>query len=257
MDALSSPAKNHATGLVTIVQTRSAIGDSKKRKQTLRALGLGKIGKMRLVDMRNPSLAGMVASVADLVTIHDEHHKSRPVADLRSSVYLIERDYSDDMEAAHLFQTTGGEYVRVEADSRTLTLAWSTICSAGEAINCIGEIYPLDSKLGGNGIVHVKPKRHLHFKASDALSYACRRPDTVRAVRAVFDDLTFCWRMNTPNLGQGAKYAQLVLELDTYNKDSARMALVATATPAIKARATDIAARASRINASAKKTGAW
>ena len=76
-------------------------------------------------------------------------------------------------------------------------------------------------------------------------------------VRAVFDDLTFCWRMNTPNLGQGAKYAQLVLELDTYNKDSARMALVATATPAIKARATDIAARASRINASAKKTGAW
>ena len=51
-------------------QIRSGIGFDKKQKATLRALGLGRIGKRReLPD--NPQIRGMIARVTHLVRVED------------------------------------------------------------------------------------------------------------------------------------------------------------------------------------------
>jgi large subunit ribosomal protein L30 len=53
-----------------ITQTRSQIGQSEKHRGTLRALGLGKIG--RSVERKeSPELAGMLRKVRHLVTIDE------------------------------------------------------------------------------------------------------------------------------------------------------------------------------------------
>ena len=53
-----------------ITQVRSAIGQTDKHRGTLRALGLGKIG--RSVERRDsPELAGMLRKVAHLVRVED------------------------------------------------------------------------------------------------------------------------------------------------------------------------------------------
>jgi large subunit ribosomal protein L30 len=51
-----------------ITQTRSAIGQSQKHRGTLRALGLGKIGRTVEHD-ENPALAGMLRKVRHLVKV--------------------------------------------------------------------------------------------------------------------------------------------------------------------------------------------
>jgi large subunit ribosomal protein L30 len=51
-----------------ITQTRSAIGQSRTHRGTLRALGLGKIGRMREHE-DSPALAGMLRKVRHLVRI--------------------------------------------------------------------------------------------------------------------------------------------------------------------------------------------
>jgi large subunit ribosomal protein L30 len=51
-----------------ITQTRSVIGQSQKHRGTLRALGLGKIGRTVEHD-ENPALAGMLRKVRHLVRI--------------------------------------------------------------------------------------------------------------------------------------------------------------------------------------------
>jgi large subunit ribosomal protein L30 len=55
---------------VRIKQVRSEIGQSQKHRGTLRALGLGKIGKTADHD-DGPVLAGMLRKVRHLVTIED------------------------------------------------------------------------------------------------------------------------------------------------------------------------------------------
>ena len=54
-----------------ITQTRSAIGQSRTHRGTLRALGLGKIGKTVEHD-DGPVLAGMLRKVRHLVRVEDE-----------------------------------------------------------------------------------------------------------------------------------------------------------------------------------------
>jgi large subunit ribosomal protein L30 len=49
-----------------IVQVRSAIGSKPKHRGTLRALGLGRIGKTNVLPDR-PEIRGMVAQVPHLV----------------------------------------------------------------------------------------------------------------------------------------------------------------------------------------------
>jgi large subunit ribosomal protein L30 len=53
-----------------ITQTRSAIGQSAKHRGTLRALGLGKIGRTA-EHSESPQLAGMLRKVRHLVTVED------------------------------------------------------------------------------------------------------------------------------------------------------------------------------------------
>ncbi len=53
-----------------ITQTRSAIGSKPKQRGTLRALGLGRIGRTRTVPDR-PEIRGMLAKVPHLVTVEE------------------------------------------------------------------------------------------------------------------------------------------------------------------------------------------
>lgn len=54
-----------------IRQVRSAIGTKPKHRGTLRALGLGRIGKSR-VHADRPEIRGMVARVSHLVSIEEK-----------------------------------------------------------------------------------------------------------------------------------------------------------------------------------------
>ena len=56
---------------VRITQTRSSIGQSAKHRGTLRALGLGKIGRTVEHDS-GPVLAGMLRKVRHLVKVEGE-----------------------------------------------------------------------------------------------------------------------------------------------------------------------------------------
>jgi large subunit ribosomal protein L30 len=53
---------------IKVVQVRSAIGTKPKHRGTLRALGLGRIGKSNVLPDR-PEIRGMVARVPHLVTV--------------------------------------------------------------------------------------------------------------------------------------------------------------------------------------------
>jgi large subunit ribosomal protein L30 len=55
---------------VKLTQVRSAIGQSERHRGTLRALGLGKIGKTNELD-DGPVLAGMLRKVRHLVKVEE------------------------------------------------------------------------------------------------------------------------------------------------------------------------------------------
>jgi large subunit ribosomal protein L30 len=55
---------------VRVTQTRSQIGQSERHRGTLRALGLGKIGRSA-EHTENPQLAGMLRKVRHLVRVED------------------------------------------------------------------------------------------------------------------------------------------------------------------------------------------
>ena len=55
---------------IRITQTRSQIGQSEKHRGTLRALGLGKIGRSA-EHQESPQLAGMLRKVRHLVRVDE------------------------------------------------------------------------------------------------------------------------------------------------------------------------------------------
>jgi large subunit ribosomal protein L30 len=55
---------------IRITQTHSQIGQTQKHRGTLRALGLGKIGRS-VEHQESPQLAGMLRKVRHLVRIED------------------------------------------------------------------------------------------------------------------------------------------------------------------------------------------
>jgi large subunit ribosomal protein L30 len=55
---------------VTVTQVGSKIGQSERHRGTLRALGLGKIGRSR-VHEESPVLAGMLRKVRHLVRVEE------------------------------------------------------------------------------------------------------------------------------------------------------------------------------------------
>jgi large subunit ribosomal protein L30 len=56
---------------ITVTQIRSAIGTKPKQRGTLRALGLGRIGKSNILPDR-PEIRGMVARVPHLVSVEEQ-----------------------------------------------------------------------------------------------------------------------------------------------------------------------------------------
>ena len=55
---------------ITVTQVRSAIGTKPKQRGTLRALGLGRIGKTNTLPDR-PEIRGMVARVPHLISVQE------------------------------------------------------------------------------------------------------------------------------------------------------------------------------------------
>jgi large subunit ribosomal protein L30 len=55
---------------IRITQVRSGIGQSGKHRGTLRALGLGKIGRS-VEKLESPALAGMLRKVRHLVQVEE------------------------------------------------------------------------------------------------------------------------------------------------------------------------------------------
>ncbi|WP_299273256.1 50S ribosomal protein L30 [uncultured Georgenia sp.] len=53
-----------------VTQTKSAIGGKDNQRQTLRTLGLGRIGKSVVREDR-PEVRGMIATVAHLVSVEE------------------------------------------------------------------------------------------------------------------------------------------------------------------------------------------
>jgi large subunit ribosomal protein L30 len=60
-----------ATPRIRIRQVRSGIGFDRTQKATLKALGLGKIGRTREMP-DNPQVRGMVAKIPHLVVVVDD-----------------------------------------------------------------------------------------------------------------------------------------------------------------------------------------
>ena len=55
---------------ITVSQVRSSIGTKPKHRATLRALGLGRIGKSNVLPDR-PEIRGMIAKVPHLVSVSE------------------------------------------------------------------------------------------------------------------------------------------------------------------------------------------
>jgi large subunit ribosomal protein L30 len=55
---------------IRVRQIKSSIGTKPKHRGTLRALGLGRIGKSHVFDDR-PEIRGMIAKVPHLVSVED------------------------------------------------------------------------------------------------------------------------------------------------------------------------------------------
>ncbi len=59
-----------AEGTIIVTQVRSAIGTKPKQRGTLRALGLGRIGKSNTLPDR-PEIRGMLARVPHLISVQE------------------------------------------------------------------------------------------------------------------------------------------------------------------------------------------
>jgi large subunit ribosomal protein L30 len=60
-----------AEGGLRLRQVKSGIGYDKTQKATLQALGLGRVGRTRVLP-DNPQVRGMVAKISHLVRVVDE-----------------------------------------------------------------------------------------------------------------------------------------------------------------------------------------
>jgi large subunit ribosomal protein L30 len=60
-----------AEGTIVVKQIRSAIGTKPKQRGTLRALGLGRIGKSNTLPDR-PEIRGMLARVPHLISVEEQ-----------------------------------------------------------------------------------------------------------------------------------------------------------------------------------------
>ena len=74
---MMTPAKSRSAGMLAVRQVRSGIGYNRKQKATLRAMGLGRVGRLReLPD--NPEVRAMVAKIPHLVVIEEPARVPKP-----------------------------------------------------------------------------------------------------------------------------------------------------------------------------------
>ena len=66
----SGGPKGRSSTMITVTQTKSAIGSKPKQRGMLRALGLGRIGKTNTLPDR-PEIRGMVAKVPHLIKVEE------------------------------------------------------------------------------------------------------------------------------------------------------------------------------------------
>ncbi len=69
---------------ITVTQVRSGIGAKPKTRGTLRALGLGRIGKTNTLPDR-PEIRGMIARVPHLITVSEASTVSEANASSKES----------------------------------------------------------------------------------------------------------------------------------------------------------------------------
>lgn len=70
-------------GQLRVTQVRSAIGTKPKHRGTLRALGLGRIGKSHVLPDR-PEIRGMIARVPHLITVEEVAGEAAPATNEES-----------------------------------------------------------------------------------------------------------------------------------------------------------------------------
>jgi large subunit ribosomal protein L30 len=61
---------------IRVTQVRSSIGSKPKHRGTLRALGLGRIGKSNTLPDR-PEIRGMIAKVPHLISVEDTNEDAK------------------------------------------------------------------------------------------------------------------------------------------------------------------------------------
>jgi large subunit ribosomal protein L30 len=71
MSPRASASAAATEGRLVVTQVRSGIGTKPKHRGTLRALGLGRIGKSNNLPDR-PEIRGMIARVPHLITVTEE-----------------------------------------------------------------------------------------------------------------------------------------------------------------------------------------
>ncbi|MFE1837708.1 50S ribosomal protein L30 [Streptomyces sviceus] len=241
-------SKRGNNGSALVVQTRSPIGSSRKHRQTLRSLGLGKIGKAKLLNISDPSIAGMIVAVSHLVEVRDPSDGATGVRVGGNGIHLITRDYGVDGTLARFFKAGSDEYACVEADEQSVSIGWSSKLKIDESLAALRVSYLPKELPGAQAVVYAgQGDEHFHLPTSEALDYAHTNSSCVRAFRAEFTQLTFSWRMPLPHLGEGARYARIVLELDECDEVSLTQILEDSATSEIGRRAPDIAMRARSI----------
>ncbi len=79
MATTGAPGAQSQEAQLFVTQVRSAIGTKPKHRGTLRALGLGRIGKAALLPDR-PEIRGMIARVPHLVEVEEVGFVTEEVA---------------------------------------------------------------------------------------------------------------------------------------------------------------------------------
>ena len=76
MSERSDKTSTSSENQITVTQVRSGIGSKPKTRGTLRALGLGRIGKTNTLPDR-PEIRGMIARVPHLIAVSEANQSNR------------------------------------------------------------------------------------------------------------------------------------------------------------------------------------
>ena len=70
IDAMPETAKSTTSKMLKVTQVRAQIGGTRRQRESLRGLGLRRIGRSVIVQ-DTPSVRGLIGKVAHLVTVEE------------------------------------------------------------------------------------------------------------------------------------------------------------------------------------------